>query len=118
MRARGHVSDTARSGVDVPALADAAGMATPRPGVLQRIAEWLGVAPAVLVWGRGADEAPAIEQETLQLCIQAVLQAQAGLGTTVVPEVAARVVSILYLEAMDGRPPAPDTVTRILLEMA
>lgn len=60
MRAQGYVSDTARSGVDVVALAGAAGTtyemarryaeghAVPRPDKLHRIAAWLGVPAAAL----------------------------------------------------------------------
>lgn len=129
MRARRHTSDTARSGVDVGALADAAGtsyemarryaegMAVPRTDTLQRIAEWLKVAPALLAWGAQEGDS-SIDQEVLQRCIAAVMQAQATTRITIEPERAARLVSLLYLEAMDGRTPQPATVARMLKTLA
>lgn len=124
MREKGHVSGKARSGVDVGSLSDAAGtsyemarryaegMAVPRRGTIQRIAAWLGVAPSVLEWG--TREESSINGEALQECIQAVIEAQMKTGITLSAERAARLVSLLYQESMDGRLPASATVERML----
>lgn len=130
MRAKRHTSDTARSGVDVNALADAAGtsyemarryaegMAVPRADTLQRIADWLDVAPSVLAWGSDGGVGSTINTEVLQQCIAAVTEAQEKTGTAVSSERAARLVAMLYLEAIDGRSPAPATVARMITAMA
>lgn len=124
MRAKGYVSDTSRSKVDVTALADAAGtsyemarryadgLATPRADTMQKIATWLGVAPAVLAWG-GSDES-SVDEEVLQKCISGMIEAQIRTGITLDAERAARLVAMLYLEEVDGRSPASATVDRML----
>lgn len=129
MRAQGHVSDTARSGVDVVALAEAAGttyemarryaegQAVPRHDKLQRIADWLGVPAAALAWGSGRDDQP-INAEVLQQCIAAVMTAQAKAGLQLTTERAAALVAALYEEAIDGRLPAAATVARMVRAMA
>lgn len=128
MKAAGKVSESSRSGVDVVALAEGAGtsyemarryaegLALPRPATLQRIAEWLGVAPAALAWGSTEDQA--INPEVLQQCIQAVIEAQAKTGLNLSSERAAALVAALYQEAIDGRVPVPATVARMLRAMA
>lgn len=128
MKAAGRVSESSRSGVDVVALAEAAGTsyemarryaegkAVPRADTLQRIAEWLGVAPASLAWG-SSDEA-AINTEVLQQCITAVMEAQAKARVKLSNERAAALVAALYQEAIDGRFPVAATVARMLKAMA
>lgn len=130
MRAAGRVSDSSRSGVDVVALAEAAGtsyemarryaegLAIPRADTMARIAAWLDVAPAVLAWGPGEETGSTINQEVLQQCIKAVMDAQARAGVDVPTERAAALVAALYQEAMDGRFPLPATVSRMLKAFA
>jgi transcriptional regulator with XRE-family HTH domain len=129
MQQRGQSSGTARSGVDVSALAAGAGTsyemarryaegrALPRPGTLQRIAEWLGVPTGSLAYGPQEGVA-AIDSEMLQACIQAVLMAQAETGLILGADRAARLVAMLYAEAMEGREAVPATVARMLRAMA
>jgi transcriptional regulator with XRE-family HTH domain len=125
MRSKGIVSDTARSGVDVSALAHAAGTsyemarryaegnAVPRAQTLERIAAWLGVAPSLLAWGN-SEKSASISAEALEECITAVIEAQIKTGITLSAERAARLVSLLYLESLDGRSPGSATVERML----
>jgi transcriptional regulator with XRE-family HTH domain len=129
MRAKRRLSPTSRSGVDVRALATAAGisyemarryaegMAVPRPDTLHRIAEWLETSAGALAYGVEENDA-AINAEVLQQCITAVMEAQATTGARVSTEKAAALVAALYQEAMDGRPPAPATVRRMLRAMS
>jgi transcriptional regulator with XRE-family HTH domain len=128
MQARGLTSDTARSGVDVRALASATGisyemarryaegLAVPRPETLQRIAGWLSTSAGSLVFG-ASEEGAAIHAEVLQSCLQAVIEAQAKNRAKVSTEKAAALVAALYQEAIDGRPPLPATVERMLKAM-
>lgn len=129
MRAAGRVSESARSGVDVVALADAGGTsyemarryaegkAIPRPDTLRRIADWLGVPASALAWG--ADEQDGgINTEVLQQCITAVIEAQAKARVTLTSERQAALVAALYQEAIDGRFPVPATVARMIRAMA
>lgn len=128
MRAQGYVSDTARSGVDVVALAQAAGTtyemarryaeghAVPRPDKLHRIAAWLGVPAAALAWGWGGEDQP-INAEVLQQCIAAVAKAQEKTGQQLTTERAAALAAALYQEAIDGRLPLPATVARMVRAM-
>lgn len=128
MKARGLVSGSSRSGVDVAALAHAAGssyemarryaegVAMPRPDKLTRIAEWLGVTASALAWG--TREAGSIDTEALQRCIKAVTEAQTRAGITLSTEKAAGLVAALYQEAIDGRLPRADLVARMLRAMA
>jgi transcriptional regulator with XRE-family HTH domain len=128
MRAHGHVSEGARSGVDVNALAEAAGttyemarryaegQAVPRPEKLQRIADWLGVPAAALAWGEGG-ATPEVNTEVLQLCIAAVMTAQAKTRVTLSTERVAALAAALYQESIDGRFPVPATVARMVRAM-
>ena len=128
MRAQGYVSDTARSGVDVVALAGAAGttyemarryaegQAVPRADKLHRIADWLGVPAAALAWGSGGEDQP-INAEVLQQCIEAVMKAQEKTGQALTTERAAALAAALYQEAIDGRLPLPATVARMVRAM-
>lgn len=128
MKSAGRVSESSRSGVDVVALAEAAGttyemarryaegLAVPRPATLRRIADWLGVAPAALAWGSNHEQA--VNTEVLQQCIEAVMEAQVKTQTAVSTDRAAALVAMLYQEAVDGRFPVSDTVVRMLRAMA
>lgn len=128
MRAAGRVSESARSGVDVSALAEAAGttyemarryaegQAVPRRDKLQRIAAWLGVPAASLAWG--STEEQAVNVEVLQQCITAVIEAQARARVALTSERAAALVAALYQEAIDGRFPVSATVARMIKAMA
>lgn len=127
MKARGLVSESSRSGVDVSALAHAAGasyemarryaegVALPRPDKLQKIADWLGVPASVLAWGTGEPET--INTEALQQCIQAVIEAQGKARVSLTTERAAALVAALYQEAIDGRQPRAESVARMLRAM-
>jgi transcriptional regulator with XRE-family HTH domain len=117
---RGYVSESARSGVDLNALAKAAdtsyemarryaeGIAAPRADKMAMIAAWLGVAPGLLLWGD--KNTNAIDAEALQACIRAVTEAQARTGQTLSTDRAARLVALLYEETMAGRNPTPATI--------
>lgn len=123
MLARGRTSDTSRSGVDVNALAAAAGisyemarryaegLAIPRPDKLEAIARWLGVSPSALMWG---EETHSINRKVLEVCVAAVQEAQNRTRITLTTEKSAHLVAILYEEAMAGRQPTPTTVDLLL----
>lgn len=129
MKAAGHVSESSRSGVDVVALAEAAGssyemarryaegLALPRPETLRRIADWLGVHASSLAWG-ASEERQEINAEVLQQCMRAVMDAQARTRVTLSTERAAALVAALYQEAIDGRFPVAETVARMIKAMA
>jgi len=124
MREKGYVSDTSRSRVEVTALAEAAGTSyemarryadgrsRTRADTMQKIADWLGVAPAVLAWGSA--EESSVDEELLRKCITAMIEAQIRTGITLDADRAARLVAMLYLEEVDGRSPASATVDRML----
>ena len=89
MKARGHVSGTANSGVDVTALAKAAqttyemarryleGRAIPRVDKLQRISDWLCTQPSQLLYGEpAAAKSRVIHTEILQSCFEAAKRAE------------------------------------------
>lgn len=125
MRARGHVSPTSRSGVDVTALVHAAGTsyemarryaegsALPKAETVETLARWLGVSPGGLMWGDEAGRAE-IDVGVLEQCIAAVSAAQKRTGKTVTTEQAARVVAVLYRQAKAGRIPATESIDLIL----
>lgn len=125
MRARGLVSSTSRSGVDVSALAHAAGAsyemarryaegsALPRAETVEALARWLGVSPGVLMWGEEVARAE-VDVEVLEQCIAAVSAAQKRTGKTISTEQAARVVAVLYRQAKAGRIPATESIELIL----
>lgn len=117
MRAKGYVSTGSRSGVDVTALSKAAettyemarryceGKAIPRADKLTRIADWLGVSPSELLYGdqpRPA-ESRLIHTEVLQSCIEAAKRAETIAGKEMPAEKTAKLVALLYEEAIDGR---------------
>ena len=117
---RGHISESARSGVDLNALAKAAdtsyemarryaeGIAAPRADKIAMIAAWLGVAPGLLLWGD--KNTNVVDTEALQACIRAVTEAQERTGLNLSTERAARLVALLYEETMAGRSPGPATI--------
>lgn len=125
MKRRGFVSRAARSGVDVAALAGAAGityemarryaegMAVPRPEKVDAIARWLGVPPASLLWGDASTAA--VDMEVLEKCLSAISEAQARTGMRLSTEKAARLVALLYGEAMAGRFPADRAVDLLVI---
>lgn len=127
MKARGHVSGVARSGVDVTALSKAAGTtyemarrycegrAIPRPEKLERIATWLRISPSELLYGEPIEtNGRIIHAEVLQTCIKAVRQAEQLSGKTMAPEQAAKLVALLYEEAIDGREVSEGLLARLL----
>ncbi len=128
MRARGFVSDSAKSGIDVSALATAAGTtyemarryaegnALPRPDKLERIARWLSMPASVLAWGdeRDATAPLPINQEVLQQCVMAVLDAMERTKIRLPPEKVAALTAQLYTEAARGRLPEPGTLASVL----
>lgn len=121
---RGHISRLSRSGVDIKALAAAAdtsyemarryaeGLAVPRAEKLLAIAQWLGVSPSSLQWGR--DQAQAVDTGVLESCMRAVTEAQQRTGRPLSIEQAARLVALLYDEAVAGRLPTPEAVDLLL----
>lgn len=126
MKARGYVSETAHSGVDVSALAKAVGIsyemarryaegsALPRPEKLAAIATWLGVPPAQLAWGDTSTGGQSIDAGVLQQCIQAITAAQQRTRKPVTTEKTAQLVAILYEEAMMGRFPTDQSIDLML----
>jgi transcriptional regulator with XRE-family HTH domain len=119
MNALGYTSRSSRSGVDVRALARASGttyemarryaegVAIPRPDKLEAIAKWLGVEPGALAWG---NEQTSINSQVLEECLKAISEAQARTGRHLSTEKAARLVALLYQEAIDGKIAPPGTV--------
>jgi transcriptional regulator with XRE-family HTH domain len=124
MVARGFVSSGSRSGVDIAALARAAGTsyemarryaegtAIPRPEKMEAIARWLGVQPGPLAWG--ASESVSINLKTLETCLTAIAEAQRRTGRELTTERAAHLVALLYQEAIAGRYPQPETVDLLM----
>lgn len=125
MRERGLVSSTSRSGVDVTALAHAAGTsyemarryaegsALPKAETVETLARWLGVSPGGLMWGEEAGRAE-VDVKVLELCIAAVSAAQKRTGSSITTEQAAKVAAVLYREAKSGRIPPAESVDLIL----
>lgn len=127
MRSRGHISTGNKSGVDVVALQKEAGTtyemarrycegkAIPRPEKLAKIAEWLGTTPGALLYGAGE---PAVSRlihtEVLQECLAAAQRAETLTGTTMPPDRMAKLVALLYEEAIDGRRVEDGLITRLL----
>lgn len=117
MRARGHVSPGAHSGVDVSAIAHAVGisyemarryaegLAIPRPAKLAALARWLGVSPSALAYG--TTTTTTIDERVLEQCLRAVREAQERAGVRLQPDRAAHLVAILYGEAASGSLPEP-----------
>lgn len=127
MKARGHVSGAAKSGVDVTALAKASrttyemarryveGRAIPRPDKLERIGDWLGTSPSQLLYGeREAVSSRVIHAEVLQSCIQAAQEAERLSGTTLSPDRMAKLIAFLYEEALDGHEVNSGLIPRLL----
>lgn len=114
---RGHTSGRNRSGVDVGAVAAAAGcsyemarryvegLATPGQDVLQALARWLSVPTSWLAYGEdGHGTPPPVVPETLEACLAAVQEAQELAGVVLPPARIAALVAALYQEAMNGAP--------------
>ena len=120
MESKGMTSAGSRSGIDVAALAKAAGTsyemarryaegaAVPRPDTLAAIARWLGTSPDALLWGRAAGAQ--LDPGLLEKCLHAVTEAQARTGRSLSTEKAAHLVALLYQEAIEGRFPEPSTL--------
>lgn len=125
MRNRGFVSSSSRSGVDVAALAKVAGTtyemarryaegaAVPRADKLDLVARWLGLPPAALLWGHAPTDA--VDKEVLERCVAVVLEAQQKTGKSISNEKAARVVALIYGEAIAGRFPEARSIELLLL---
>lgn len=126
MQKKGYTSNTNGTGVDISQLARAAGTtyeaarryaageAIPRPGKMQAIAQWLGVAPSDLMFGQQAG----IDEALLEQCIKAVSAAQSRRHFPLSPEKTARLVAVLYQEAVRGQMPAPEAIDLIGKAMA
>lgn len=122
------MSSTNRAGVDIGALARVAhvslemarryveGLALPRPEKLPLIARWLEVDPAILLWdkpsvGKGA----VIDQELLQSCIGAVMEAQQKADRSLPPKIIASIAAMLYVETERGRElPSTEMLTQLI----
>lgn len=127
MSKAGHVSHGNRSGVDVAKLAAAShttyemarryaeGIAMPRPDKLEAIARWLGVRASELAFGIGAaGPGSAVDEGTLQQCIEAVIKAQRKAGRQLSPESTAHLAAVLYAEATTGELPSPESVALLV----
>lgn len=124
MRAAGKTSDRSRSGIDVSGLAKGAGvsyemarryaegLAMPRPDVIDQIAAWLHMDPAVLAWGTAAPGE--VDLHALERCLQALRAAEAVSGVSVSPDSAARIVAQLYTEMRQGEVPSTPTLAAML----
>jgi len=123
----GHTSARNKSGVDVSAVAKAAGcsyemarryvdgLASPSPEVMRALANWLRIPLAWLAYGEGdGATASAVDSRMLQECLAAVQEAQEIAGVTLTPARVAALVSALYREAADGAPVAPRTIAASL----
>jgi transcriptional regulator with XRE-family HTH domain len=125
MRAKGMTSNRSRSGVDVAALAKAAGVsyemarryvegkANPKPDVVSVMAQWLGMSTASLLYGESGASAD-VNLDALERCMLAVTDAQQSAGLSLSPEEAARVVAQLYAEAVKGHGPSVSTLTALI----
>lgn len=114
--ARGLTSGRSRSGVDVVALAGAAGasyemarryaegLATPKPDAMRAIASWLGVPLGWLAYGDGdMDTEAEIDVSLLETCLRAVAEAQDQARVSLSEERQAQLIASLYTEARAGR---------------
>ncbi len=120
---RGYTSEKARSGVDLNALAQAAGishemarryaegLAVPRPQKIISIAAWLKVSPSDLMW---SDSVVAIDERALESCMSALSEAQKRTGKTLSTERSAHLVAVLYTELMTGTAPTPQAIDLML----
>lgn len=110
MLEKGLTSSGAAGGVDVSQLASITGAtyemarryvsgdAMPRAGKLHAIAQWLGIEASELAYGTSAS----IDEELLERCIRSVREAQEAAGKNMPPEKVARLVALIYKEAMRG----------------
>jgi len=128
MRARGHISTGNRSGVDVNALAGIAGstyemarryvegMAMPRAEKVERIARWLNVSKEELLYGQAehGQQRRLIHTEVLQSCLAAANQAEQLSGRHLSAEQMAKLVALLYEEAVDGREVGEGLIRRLM----
>lgn len=127
MKARGHISTGNASGVDVTALAAVAGStyemarryvegrAIPRADKLGRIAGWLGVESAQLLYGEEPKNTNRIiHQEVLQSCLEAARRAAEISGRDLSARQMAKLVALLYEEAIDGRTMNDSLIARLL----
>jgi transcriptional regulator with XRE-family HTH domain len=124
----GLVSPTSRSGVDVSALAKAAGcsyemarryadgVAVPRMQTIESIAEFLRVSPAHLVYTGRASTAspPTVDRQELEKCLTAVQEAARRLGRSLSNEQTARIVAALYAETAAGRRPSTESLELLI----
>lgn len=130
--ARGLTSGRSRSGVDVAAMAAAAGIsyemarryaegiAQPKPEVLRKIAAWLGVSASWLMYGEGPMESGPgeIDVAMLESCLAAVEEAQRIAGVTLTRDRAAALVADLYHQAASGAAPSASSVASALRALA
>ncbi len=125
MKVKGFTSESSKSGLDVSALAAAAGTsyemarrycegtALPRPDTMEAIARWLDLPVSALAFGEEKSHAP-IDEGTLQLCIEVVIEAQARTGTQLNPKSVAQMAAILYDEIRGGKAPSDDAVDMLI----
>jgi transcriptional regulator with XRE-family HTH domain len=129
LKAKGQISTTSRTGVDIQSLADGAavsyemarryieGSAVPTAERARAIAEWLEVPASWLIFGEG--EGPAAtprstDPELLEKCLLLVMNAASDAARTLKPDQIAKLATVLYEEASEGREPLPETAKRLL----
>lgn len=125
MKAKGLTSDRSRSGVDVAALSKAVGVsyemarrylegrATPRPDVVNAMAQWLGMSTTSLLHGDSAASGD-VDLTALERCVLAVTEAQQISGVALEANQAARIVAQLYAEAVHGNTPSVPTIAALI----
>lgn len=113
---RGHTSARNKSGVDVSAVATAAGcsyemarryvdgLAMPPEPVQRALADWLRVPLAWLALGEDGNATTPLDLRTLEACLAAVEEAQQLAGVELTPARVAALVAALYREAAGGEP--------------
>lgn len=125
--ARGKTSARAKSGVALADMAKAVGisfelarryadgLAMPRPGVIQSIADWLGVEVNWLLFGRGAMESkPILNLDVLESCIAAADEAQEIAATRLPATRLSALIAELYRDALIGVPPSARSVSAVI----
>ena len=124
---RGKTSGRAKSGVDLAAMAKAAGvsfelarryadgLAMPKPRVVRALSEWLGVQTDWLLFGSGPREAePELNLGLLEACITAVDEAQSIAGVRLPSARSAPLMAELYRNALVGVPPSSRSVAAVI----
>lgn len=87
----------------------AEGVAIPRPDKMAAITKWLGVPESALAFD-AASRPVEIDERILQTCLEAVTTAAKKAGRPLSAEKAARLVAVLYQEALKGEIPGQPAV--------